>query len=145
MTKVVFDIRDEDDRIYAFITAPLVNLTNAPKGFHVYKKKDYADDHRGKMHMIFANKKTKILNFWPVTVTFHRYYGKVAHKMDDDSLPTCFKYMRDKIAKITGKDDGDDGWTWKYFQTHDPERVGSMEIILAPTIPFGNIREHSAD
>jgi hypothetical protein len=50
----------------------------------------------------------------PLDVTFTRFSGKV---LDDDNLPSCFKYIRDSIAEFFGVDDSPSSpISWHYSQ-----------------------------
>jgi len=52
--------------------------------------------------------------------------------VDDDSLPTCSKSLRDAIAFTLGVDDGDKRIRWVYSQgltTGKPETIVRIELL----------------
>ena len=53
-----------------------------------------------------------------VRVTLVRTGGS---RMDDDNLAGAFKAVRDQVARIVGRDDGDERfWEWRYEQRPGP-------------------------
>jgi hypothetical protein len=61
-----------------------------------------------------------------VCVTLIRV-GKSA--MDDDNLASCFKGMRDAVAKSLGVDDRDKRIKWEYGQVQSRGRTGTIVKI----------------
>lgn len=62
----------------------------------------------------------------PALVTFTRYSPRM---MDDDNLPSCFKVLRDELAKMYRLDDGPRSpLSWRYEQVQtkrgDPDAHG---------------------
>ena len=47
---------------------------------------------------------------------------------DDDNLPSCFKSVRDEIAKLSGVDDADPRIKWEYAQ--QTGKRGKYEVIV---------------
>lgn len=62
----------------------------------------------------------------PLLVTFTRYSPR---KLDDDNLPSCFKYIRDEVARWFGCGDSpDDPISWVYKQEKAKEIYSTIQI-----------------
>ena len=64
----------------------------------------------------------------PATVTLTKLGPRA---VDDDNLVSCWKPIRDRIAKMYGIDDGDARWTWAYRQ--ERARAGSVRVEIVTT------------
>lgn len=64
----------------------------------------------------------------PCTVTLVRVS---ARPLDDDNLGSCFKAIRDAVAKWIGTNDGPrSGITWRYDQDSGPAKYQAARIII---------------
>jgi hypothetical protein len=55
--------------------------------------------------------------------------GKRGQRFDDDNLAGAFKFCRDEVAALVGRDDGEKWWDWRVnpVQERGPEygvRIG---------------------
>lgn len=63
----------------------------------------------------------------PATVTFTRYSCRT---LDSDNITSCFKGIRDALAREIDIDDGDDRVTYRYEQ----ERIRTRENYFTVTV-----------
>jgi hypothetical protein len=63
----------------------------------------------------------------PIAITFTRFSCKT---LDDDNLRSCFKGIRDQLAKEIGIDDGSDQITWQYRQERTPTRTNYFTVTI---------------
>jgi hypothetical protein len=69
---------------------------------------------------LYFNKADKLS--LPLAVEFTRYSIR---ELDDDNLPSCFKYIRDSIAEFFGVDDSPGSpISWRYSQIKTNEKTG---------------------
>lgn len=102
-----------------------VNEVNESKHWRVRQRR--ASQQRHDTHYALVGKAMPAL---PCVVTMTRYAPR---KVDSDSLPCCFKHIRDQIAAEYGVDDGDDSIIeWRYAQCPGEIKGYSVTVVIEP-------------
>jgi hypothetical protein len=65
-------------------------------------------------------------------VTFTRIIGPRGQRFDDDNLEGSFKHVRDEVAALVGRDDGDPWWRWVVSRNQERGPEYGVRIAFEP-------------
>jgi hypothetical protein len=65
-------------------------------------------------------------------VTFTRIIGKHGQRFDSDNLEGSFKHVRDEVAALVGRDDGDPWWRWVVSRNQERGPEYGVRIAFEP-------------